>query len=139
MEEQRIEVICEIVDLERERERQVNKTRRMSWQTITRNTFSGLEQEYICLKDLHSRLPSRINDWIDLLDADKEGNPIYPARGMPESRYNPDNEDIIRKNSLSEDVLNSTRDILAHFIISLSAQDQSLLVQEIMLSCLKDL
>ena len=64
---------------------------------------------------------------------------IYPARGMPESRYNPDNEDIIRKNSHTEDFLNSTKDILAHFIVSLSTQDQSLLVQEIMLSCLKDL
>ena len=81
-----MEVIREIADLESERDKQVNKIRRMSHQTITRNTFSGLEQEYICLKDLHSRLPSRINDWIDPLDADKEGNPIYPARGMPKSR-----------------------------------------------------
>ena len=134
-----IELIRELADLERERDKQVNKTKRMCHQTITRNTFSGLEQEYIILKDLHTRSPSKVNDWIDLLDADEEGNPIYPARGMPKSRYNPDNEDIIRKNSLSEDVLNSTRDILAHFIVSLSAQDQSLLVQEIMHPCLMDL
>ena len=71
----------------------------MSRQTITRNTFSGLEEEYICLKDLHSRFPSKVNDWIDLLDTDKEGNPIYPARGMFESRYNSDNKDIAKKNS----------------------------------------
>ena len=125
-----------LADLKRERDKQVNKTRRMSHQTITRNTFSGLEEEYIRLKDLHSRFPSKVNDWIDLLDTDKEGEPIYPERGMAVSKYNPDNEDIVRKNSLSEDVLNSTRDILAHFIVSLSAQEQSLLVQEIMLPCL---
>ena len=134
-----MDIICELADLERERYKQVNKTRGMSRQTITRNTFSGLEEEYIRLKDLHSRFPSKVNDWIDLLDTDKEGDPIYPARGMPESRYNPDNEDIARKNSLSEEVLNSTRDTLAHFIVSLSAQEQSLLVKEIMLPCLKDL
>ena len=131
-----MEVIRELADLERERDKQVNKTRRMSRQTITRNTFSGLEEEYIHLKDLHSRFPSKVNDWIDLLDTDKEGDPIYPARGMPESRYNPD---IARKNSLSEDVLNSIRDILAPFILSLSALEQYILVQEIMLPCLKDL
>ena len=62
MEVQRMEVIHEIVDLERERDKQVNKTRRMSHQTITRNTFSGLEEEYICLKDLHSRFLSKVND-----------------------------------------------------------------------------
>ena len=94
-----MEVIRELADLEREKDKQVNKTRRMSQQTITRNTFSRLEQEYIHLKDLHSRFPSKVNDWIDLLDTDKEGDHIYPARGMPESRYNPDNEDIARKNS----------------------------------------
>jgi len=115
-----MEVICEIVDFNREKDRQVNKTRRMSWQNMTRNTFFGFEQEYMCLKDLQSRLPSRINGWIDILDAEEEGNPIYPTRGMPKSRYHPDNEDIIRKHSLSEDVLNFTRDILAHFIVSLS-------------------
>ena len=108
-------------------------------QNNTRNTFSGLEQEYIILKDLQTRCPSKVNDWIDMLDSDEEGNPRYPARGMPESRFNPDNEEIIRKNSLSEDVLNSTGDILAHFIESLSAQNQSILVQELMLPCLKDL
>ena len=95
-----MDLIRELADLERERDKQVNKTRRMSWQTITSNTFSGLEEEYIRLKDLHLRFPSKVNDWIDLLDTDEEGNPIYQARGIPESRYNPDNEDIARKNSL---------------------------------------
>ena len=94
-----MEVICKIQDLEK-RDRQVKKIRRMAQQSITRNSFSGLEQEYIQLKDLHARFPSRVNNWIDLLDTDEEGNPIYPARGMPESRYNPDNENIIGKNSL---------------------------------------
>ena len=106
---------------------------------ITNNSFSRLEQEYIRLKDLHTRIPSRIDDWIDLLDTDQEGEPIYSARGEAKSRYRPDNEDIIRINSLSEDALSSTRNILANFIISLSPQEQSLLVKEIMLHCLKNL
>ena len=32
-----------------------------------------------------NRFPFKVNDWIDLLDTD-EGDPIYPARGMPKSR-----------------------------------------------------
>ena len=78
-----MEVIRELADLERERDKQVNKTRRISCQTITWNTFSGLEEEYIRLKDLHSRFPSKVNDWIDLPDAHEKGDPIYLARGMP--------------------------------------------------------
>ena len=39
-------------------------------------------------------LNSKVNDLIKLLDTDKEGNPIYPAGGMPRSLYNPDNKNI---------------------------------------------
>ena len=110
----------------------------MSHPTITRNNFSDLEEEYIRLKEVHSRFPSKVNNWSDLLDTDKEGDPIYPERGMPESRYNPDNEDIARKASLIE-VLKYTKDALAHFIISLPADEQINIVQETMLPLLKNL
>ena len=98
-----------------------------------------MEQEHLCLKELHIRIPSRINNWTELLDTNQEGKPIYPEAGQGESRYRPDNQEIIRENSLSEDVLNSSRDKLAHFIASLSAEDHSLLVGEITLPCLKNL
>ena len=58
---------------------------------------------------------------------------------MPESRYNPVNKDIARKTSLMEEVLISTRNALAHFIISLSAPEQIYMVQEAILPCLKNL
>ena len=98
-----------------------------------------MEQEHLRLKELHIRIPSRIEDWTELLDTNQEGEPIYPARGEGESRYRPDNEEIIRENSLSEDVLNSSRDKLAHFIASLSADNHSFIVEEINLPCLKNL
>ena len=93
----------------------------MSCQTISRNNFSNLEKEYVGLKEVHSRFISKVDGEIELLDSDEEGNPTYQARGMPESRYNPDNEDITRKTSLIEEVLTSTEDVLAHFIVSLPA------------------
>ena len=58
---------------------------------------------------------------------------------MPESRFNPVNEDIARKTSLLEEVLISTRNALARFIISLSAPEQIYMVQEAILPCLKNL
>ena len=111
----------------------------MTQGTITKNLFSRLEQEHICLKELHIRIPSRINDWTELLDTNQEGKPIYPERGEGESRYRPDNEEIIRENSLSEDVLNSTRYKLVHFITTRSAEDHTILVQEINLPYMKNL
>ena len=68
---------------------------------------------------------------------DKEGNPDPTARRMPESNYNLDNKDIVRKNSQVEEVLDSTRDALIHFIVSLPAAEQVFMVQQIYLSCLK--
>ena len=58
---------------------------------------------------------------------------------MPESRYNPDNEDIARKASRIEEVLKSTKDALAHFIISLPTDEQIDIVQEAILPLLKNL
>ena len=89
-----MEVIRELADLERERDKQVNKLRRKSRQTILRINFSELEEEYVHLKEIHSRFISKVDDWIELLDSDEEGAPIFPVRGMPESRYNPDNEKL---------------------------------------------
>ena len=124
--EQRMELIWELADLEREQdvqinivldakthllmdldtikafvaalaiknagelEEQVNKLRK-SCQPIWSINFSNFEEEYIYLKEVHSSFFSKVDHWTKLLDTDKEGNPICPARGMPESKYNPGN------------------------------------------------
>ena len=126
MDKWRLEVIREIEGLEMERRRIFKRIERITQGTITKNSFSRLEQEHICLKELHTRIPSRINDWTDLMDTYQEGEPLYPAWGEGDSRYRPDNKKIMRDNSLLEDVLNSIRDKQAHFIASLSAEDHSL-------------
>ena len=128
MEEWRLEVIREIEGLEKKRRGIFKRIERITPGTITNNSFSRLEQEHLCLKELYIRIPSRIEDWTELLDTNQEGKPIYPEAGQGESRYRPDNQEIIRENSLSEEVLNSSRDKLTHFIASLSAEDHSLLV-----------
>ena len=87
---QRVEIIQEIADLERERDRTTNKPRRASRQTLTRFNFGVLEDLFVRTAHLNSRLISRINDWEDLLETDPEGNPQYPPLGISESRYIPE-------------------------------------------------
>ena len=58
---------------------------------------------------------------------------------MPESRYNPDNQDLARKTSQLEEILTSTRDALANFVISLPAHEQIYIVQEAILPFHKNL
>ena len=86
MEEWRLEVAREIEGLEKERRGIFKIIERITQGTITKNSFSRLEQEHLCLKELHIRIPSRINDWTELLVTNKEGEPIYPERGMAGSR-----------------------------------------------------
>merc|ERR1712240_579164 len=58
---------------------------------------------------------------------------------MPESRYNPDNQDLARKTSDLEDILTSARKALANFITSLPAHKQRYKVQEAILPFHKNL
>ena len=94
---QRMELIVQIADLEREQDKYTNRLRRLNRQTLSRFNFEGLENTFIVITDLNSRLNSRINDWADLLESDEEENPIYPDRGMPEYRNSPDAENFLRK------------------------------------------
>ena len=94
MEEQRMEIIHELADLERERDKEVNKLRSKVPQIISRINFSQLEEGYVHVYEIHARFISKIFDWIKLLETNEDGEPAYPQRGMPESRYNPDNEDL---------------------------------------------
>ena len=81
---QRMEIIQEITDLERERDRTTNRLRRSCNQTLSKFNFGRMEDLYIALMDLDSRLSLRINDWEELLNSDESGNPIYPDRGISE-------------------------------------------------------
>ena len=68
---QRMEIIQEIADLERERDRTTNRLRRSCNQTLSKFNFGRMEDLYIALMDLDSRLSLRINDWEELLDSDE--------------------------------------------------------------------
>ena len=135
---QRVEIIQEIANLERERDKSTNKLRRASCQTLTRFNFGVLEDLFVRTAHLNSRLISRINDWEDLLETDPEGNLQYPPLGMPESRYSPEEEDFSRKTSLMEEVLSTTQEILIKFLISLSPPEKIILSQEAQSAFLKN-
>ena len=82
---QRVEIIQEIADIERERDKTTNKLKKASCQTLTRFNFRVLEDLFVRTAHLNSRIISRINNWEDLLETDPKGNPQYPPLGMPES------------------------------------------------------
>ena len=135
---QRVEIIQEIADIERERDKTTNKLKRASHQTLTRFNFGILDDLFVRNAHLNSRIISRINDWEDLLETDPEGNPQYPPLGMPESCYSPEGEDFSRKTSLMEEVLSATQEILIKFLISLSPPEQIILSQEAQSAFLKN-
>ena len=85
------------------------------------------------------RFNSKRENWIKLLGTNEDGEPTYPQRGMPESRYNPDNQDLARRTSDIEDILTSARQALANFITSLPAHEQRYIVQEAILPFHKNL
>ena len=68
---QRMEVIQEIADLERKRDRATKTLRRISNQSLTKFNFGRMEDIYIALMDLYSRLNLRINNWEEMLDSDE--------------------------------------------------------------------
>ena len=53
---QRMELILQIADLERDQDRSTNRLRRMSRQTLSRCNFDGLENLFIATTELNSRL-----------------------------------------------------------------------------------
>ena len=73
------------------------------------------------------------------LKTDNQGDPIYPNRGMPESRYNPESNDLTRKTLLLEEVLTTTQGMLIMFLISLSTCKQIIMSQEAQLVFLKNI
>ena len=70
---------------------------------------------------------------------DEEGNPDPKARRKPESNYNLDNKDIVRKNSHVEAVLGSIQEALIHFVVSLPAPEHVFMIQYSTIPWLKDL
>ena len=111
------------------------KTCQLNWSI----NFSGLQEHYIHLKEIYNKFYFKMIDLDILLNPDNEGNPEYTARRTPESNYNLTNKDIVRKISQVEEVLDSTRDALIHFIVSLPAAEQVLMVQQATIPWLKDL
>ena len=73
------------------------------------------------------------------LKTDNQGDPIYPNRGMPESRYNPESNDLTRKTLLLEEVLTTTQGMLIKFLISLYTCKQIIMSQEAQLVFLKNI
>ena len=78
-----MDLITQIADLERERDRFTNRLRRLIRQTLTRLNFEGLEDTFISTTNLNSRLNSRIYDWADLLESNHSGADRTSHRKSP--------------------------------------------------------
>ena len=149
--EQEVELIWELAHLEKEQEKQIDmvldtricllrdqdaikayiaaldpreqsqeefSSKRKTREHIWSINFSELQEHFIDLMKIYSK----ILDLDILLNSDnKEGNPDPTARRTPQSNYNLDNKDIVRKNSQVEEILGSTQEALIHFVVSLPA------------------
>ena len=73
--EQTMDVIQDLADLERERDKEANKLRRRSRQTILRINFSQLGEGYAAIKEIYNRLTSKKEDLIELLGSKGDGEP----------------------------------------------------------------
>ena len=72
-------------------------TKKKTCQLIWSINFSGLQEHYIYLKEIYNEFYLKMIDLDILLNPDEEGKPEYTARRTPESNYNLDNKDIVRK------------------------------------------
>ena len=73
-----MDIIQQNLDLEHERYSEINNLRRKSRQTGSGLNFLDLEEAYACVRNIHSRLISKDDDWTKLLDTDEQGDPVYP-------------------------------------------------------------
>ena len=131
-------ILAEIGVLERERDRISCRLKRKSRQLLTRFNFQDLEDSHIAAIDLYTRLNSRIEDWADLLEVDKDGNTIYPNIGVSGFCYSPDGLEFSKKTRIVEDILSSSQEVMMAFLMSLPAREQLILSQEAWSSFLKD-
>ena len=134
----RIKVVREISDLEKDRDLTVNRLRELINQSVSQYNFSVVEEVFIALFDLNSALNCRILDWEDLLDLDQSGNPVYPNRDQPEFHYSPEAEDFPNKTKIMEEVLAKALEVLKAFFTSLPAADQAIVSQEAKTGLLKN-
>ena len=82
--EQKTDVIQDLAGAEREREKEANKLRRWSRQTILMINLSQLGEGYAAIKEIYNRFTSNRGDWIELVGTKGDGEPSYPQRGMSE-------------------------------------------------------
>ena len=80
-----------------------------------------MEDTHIATIDLYTRLNSRIEDWADLLEIDKDGDTIYPNLGVSGFRYSPDGQEFSRKTRIIEDILSSSQEVLIALLMSFPA------------------
>ena len=60
---QQMEMICQIADLERDRDQTTTHLRRFGNQLISKFNFTRMENSYIGLLEINSALSERISDW----------------------------------------------------------------------------
>ena len=135
---QPMELILQIADLEHDSDRITNKLRRMCNQSLSRFNFSRMEDLYIGLIELNTTLRLKVNDWEELLETHESGEPVYPARGMPEYLYSPEAKDFARKTKSMEEILSLSQDTLMKFLMSLSPADQRIVSLEAKTAFLKN-
>ena len=86
-----MEIIQKIADLEQERDWETKKLKKKNCQTI------WVGRKHVSIRDVKLRLISNILNKSELLKTDNQGEPIYPNRGMPKSRYFPKSNGLTKR------------------------------------------
>ena len=82
LEERRLEVIRGMEKLEKDRDRETNKLRRLTKQEIDTQNFSLIQDSLVTVLNLDQLIIQRVSDWEDLLEQNEEGDVIFPVHIM---------------------------------------------------------
>ena len=66
--EERMEILQQMTDLERERAKKTNNLKRKTRQTVSRFNFLDIEETYAHVRNLISRLILKVDNWMELLE-----------------------------------------------------------------------
>ena len=72
LEERRLEVIRGMEKLEKDRDRETNKLRRLTKQELYMQNFFLIQDSLVTVLNLDQQLIQRVSDWEDLLEQNEE-------------------------------------------------------------------
>ena len=139
LEERRLEVIRGMEKLEKDRDRETNKLRRLTKQELYMQNFFLIQDSLVTVLNLDQQLIQRVSDWEDLLEQNEEGDVIFPARRELDAHYAPDNAAFKEKRTKVKEVRDAAELAISLFFVSLPSDQQHTVRNQARIPHLQDL